>query len=141
MKISILLPALLSLVAANNPTDMNNLTSPYTLTSYTTDGEHCIYNGLKVNNLNLFQAKVDQHCPFPFNGDQGSVCPNGTDMAFANTLYPVSSAILNTRSQSQQTYNYPGFRGAGWSGPVRHARRRDSNHGSTQPCIPTGIVA
>jgi hypothetical protein len=71
---------------ADGPSHMqalNNLTSPYTLTAYAPCNP--VYNGLKVNNLNLFQAKVSQYCP----SKVVTVCPNGTDMVFAGSLYPV----------------------------------------------------
>ena len=72
------------------PPKLNNLTSPYTLTAFAPFNQP--YNGLKVNNLNLFQATVYQYCPF--TGNQSSFCPNGTDMAFAGSLYPVSLRIV-----------------------------------------------
>ncbi|KAF2431012.1 hypothetical protein EJ08DRAFT_207871 [Tothia fuscella] len=65
--------------------ELNNLSSLYTLTAYTLND--CTHNGLKVNNLNLFQAKVGQYCPF--TGNQSYFCPNGTDMAFGGTLTPI----------------------------------------------------
>jgi hypothetical protein len=61
---------------------MNNLTSPYTLTAYLPCNP--VYNGLKVNNLNLFQENVSQYCP-----EVVSICPNGTDTVFASSMYPV----------------------------------------------------
>jgi hypothetical protein len=61
---------------------MNNLTSPYTLTAYLPCNP--IYNGLKVNNLNLFQENVSQYCP-----EVVAICPNGTDTVFASSMYPV----------------------------------------------------
>jgi hypothetical protein len=63
------------------PPALNNLSSPYTLTAYAPGDP--IHNGLKVNNLNLFQAKVAQYCP-----SEVTVCPNGTDMVFSGPLYP-----------------------------------------------------
>jgi hypothetical protein len=65
---------------------LNNLTSPYTLTAYIP--WDCAFNGLKANNLNLFQATVAQYCP-EIN-DSTAFCPNGTDTVFVGTLYPVS---------------------------------------------------
>jgi hypothetical protein len=64
---------------------MNNLSNFYTLTAYAPWNYEL--NGLKVENFNLFQAKVGGYCPF--TGDQASLCPNGTDMAFSSTLHPV----------------------------------------------------
>jgi hypothetical protein len=63
----------------------NNLSSIYTLTAYAP--RNLLYNGLKVNDLGLFQATVFQYCPW--TGNQSSFCPNGTDMAFVGTLTPV----------------------------------------------------
>jgi len=62
---------------------MNNLTSPYTLTAYLQCNP--VYNSLKVNDLNVFQANVTQYCP----SEIVTACPNGTDMVFAGSLYPV----------------------------------------------------
>lgn len=70
-----------------SPVELNNLTGRYTLTAYAPG--NVVYHGLKVNNLNLFQEKVFQYCPF--TGNQSSYCPNGTDMAFGGTLGPVSN--------------------------------------------------
>jgi hypothetical protein len=65
--------------------ELNNLTGLSTLTAFAPWIP--AYNGAKINNLNLFQAKVAQYCPFI--GNEPGYCPNGTDMAFASTLYPV----------------------------------------------------
>jgi len=58
------------------------LTSPYTLTAFAPTNQ--TFNGLKVNNLNLFQEKVGQYCPSP----PVTVCPNGTDQVWFGTLTP-----------------------------------------------------
>ncbi|KAF2663275.1 hypothetical protein BT63DRAFT_123540 [Microthyrium microscopicum] len=64
----------------------NGLTEPYTITAY--DPFNCHLNGGKINNFNLFQAKVGSYCPF--TGNQSSTCPNGTDMVLAGSMYPIS---------------------------------------------------
>lgn len=74
-----------------DPVPLNNLSSPYTLTAFHPGNSSL--NGLKVNNLNLFQAAVYQYCPFI--GNQSNLCPNGTDMAFASSLYPVSRKFFD----------------------------------------------
>ena len=66
---------------------LNNLTSPYSLTAYAP--HNCEYNGLKAEIPSLFASQVASYCPF--TGNQSSICPNGTDAAFAGTLYPVST--------------------------------------------------
>jgi hypothetical protein len=68
---------------------LNNLTGPYTLTAFAPFSP--LFNGLKVNDLNLFQSMVYQYCPF--TGNQSNLCPNGTDMAFGGSLYPVSPSL------------------------------------------------
>jgi hypothetical protein len=63
----------LTIPISDSEPELNNLTSPYTLTAYNPDDS--LYNGLKVNNLAIFQAKTDGYCPF--TGNQSSLCPNG----------------------------------------------------------------
>lgn len=63
------------------------LSNFYSLTAYAPGNE--VYDGLKVNNLALFQPKVSQYCP-TFVQESSSGCPNGTDMAFSSNLVPVS---------------------------------------------------
>ena len=70
---------------------LNNLTGPYTLTAYAPG--NCEYNGLKAEIPSLFQSKVAAYCPF--TGNQSSICPNGTDAAFAGTLYPVCGGPIS----------------------------------------------
>lgn len=59
----------------------------YSLTAYAPGNK--VYDGLKVENLVLFQSHVSQYCPTIVQ-DSASGCPNGTDMAFVSNLTPVS---------------------------------------------------
>jgi hypothetical protein len=70
--VAIFQPALAGLIS-RTPPELNNLTGPYTLTAY--KPSDCVYNGGKVNNLNVFQEKVAQYCPFI--GGESVNCPNG----------------------------------------------------------------
>lgn len=89
-----LLVAALSLLQAISATPtiphksktLNNLTSPYTVTAYVP--WNCEYNGLKIEDWDVFQSTVASYCPF-LGTPQASDCPNGTDMVLIGSLYPV----------------------------------------------------
>lgn len=77
-------------LALPSPTPMalNNLSSPYTVTAYVP--WNCDFNGLKIENWDLFVSTVASYCPFLGTGEASS-CPNGTDMVLEGSLYPVCS--------------------------------------------------
>lgn len=71
------------------------LPATYTLTAIKVDDEGCYdptYDGLKVENFELFQSQIGGYCPF--TGAQASLCPNGTEMALSGTMHPVSRERL-----------------------------------------------
>lgn len=81
---------------------LNNLTSPFTVTAYAPDNTK--YNGLKIENWNVFQAVVASYCPF-LGTSQANLCPNGTDMVLQGSLYPVrkpSPTNVNTSGAKSQ---------------------------------------
>ncbi len=76
------------------PDCFGKLPSIYTLTAVKLNADGCgdgLYNGLKVQTWNLFEATVASYCPF--TGAQAVNCPNGTDMALIGTVEPVSFTI------------------------------------------------
>jgi len=65
---------------------LNNLTSPFTVTAYVPHNSE--YNGLKIENWNVFQDVVASYCPL-LGTSQANLCPNGTDMVLEGSLFPV----------------------------------------------------
>ena len=100
---------------------LNNLTSPYTVTAYVP--WNCEYNGLKIENWNVFQPTVASYCPF-LGTSLASSCPNGTDMVLVGSLYQVcvvqcccsSQLIALVRPRSR------------WTGHLRQCRRTSRDH-------------
>ena len=91
---SLALSAALATLALSYPHAVRRDEGPglYTLTAYAPDNAQ--YNSLKVQyggNLNLFQEKTGSYCPDP---PLAQFCPNGTDIVFAGTFYPVSIQAL-----------------------------------------------
>jgi len=86
-----LLNVALSMPTADSEPNLNNLTNPYTLAAYKPDD--WLYNGLKVNNLGLFQATTSGYCPF--TGSESSICPNGKYFS----ILAVSPVILTNMNR------------------------------------------
>jgi hypothetical protein len=67
--------------------EMNTLSTYYTLTVYKPSDDKL--NALKVESsgggFGIYQASSPSYCPSVVNP-----CPNGTELAFLSTLYPVS---------------------------------------------------
>ncbi|KAF2396301.1 hypothetical protein EJ06DRAFT_524701 [Trichodelitschia bisporula] len=85
MRPSTFLPALIPLVSALPTARSDVPQAPYTLTAYALDKP--VFNGLRVNNLHLFQARVNGTCPLT---SPDTPCPNGTQMAFGGVVQPIT---------------------------------------------------
>lgn len=75
-----------AVVSAAPAPPLQNLTSPYTLTAYKPSDPRL--HGMKVQYIGalaLGAVRTGSYCPTVV-----TVCPNGTDTAFAGTLYPLS---------------------------------------------------
>jgi len=124
----LVLPSALAAPAPSPPIDVHGplqtQPSPYTLTAYKPGNKK--YNGLRVNNLQLFKATVSQYCPSP----PVTVCPNGTQMAWAGTmgvlvnvpggqdLYVNEDGLISITVQHSHTFppgSFPWYQGWTWT--------------------------